>query len=169
MHGAFSYQLPEFISHTHDPEKYSKLSYGPILTGHIHNRSIYKNIIVPGSFDRLNHGDDGEDKGGYIITYDTNTHEYSFKFLINKNALEFYTFDIRDKTIEHIKKILNRYNKNKEVYIRFITFKNSKINESILELKKHYPNIHIAIKKEKQEEVKHNNNIKLTSYVINKE
>jgi hypothetical protein len=154
MHGAFSYQLPEFLDHTHDPELYTKLSYGPIITGHVHNRSFYKNIIIPGSFDSLSHSDDDEDKGGLYINYDTGTKKYKYMYLDNKFALKFFTFDVRDKTIDDVKKLLDKYKKFNKVNIRFLVGTNSKLNESLLELQLYYPNIDFLIKKEKQTENK---------------
>jgi hypothetical protein len=152
MHGAFSYQLPEFLDNTHDPKLYNTISYGPVITGHVHNRSVYKKILVPGSFDRLNHGDDNEPKGGVYIEYDNVKKKYTFKYLDNKFALEFYTFDVRDKTIEDIKKIFNKYKKTNTVNIRFLIGTNNKLSESILEFKKDYPNINVTVKKEKKED-----------------
>ena len=154
MHGAFSYQLPDFLDHTHDPELYTKLSYGPIITGHVHNRSFYKNIIIPGSFDSLSHSDDGETKGGLYITYDPDKKKYKYNYLDNKFALEFYTYDVRDKTMDEIKKLFNKHKKIKTVNLRFLIGTNNKLNESILEFKKDYPNINVSIKKEKKDESK---------------
>jgi len=152
MHGAFNYQLPEFLTNLHDPELYSGLAYGPIITGHIHNRSMYKNIIVPGSFERLSHSDDGEEKGGLLLNYNTENHKWNFKYLNNKHALEFYTFDVSGKEISYIKKLLDKYKKDKKVYIRFIVGENNLLRESILDLKKLYSNIILNIVKEKKEE-----------------
>jgi len=153
MHGAFSYQLPDFLDHTHDPKLYTKLAHGPIITGHVHIRSRYKNIIIPGSFDSLSHSDDNEKKGGLYIKYDEGNHKWDYKYLDNENALKFFTFDVRDKTIDDVKKILNKHKKYNRVFIRFLVGINNKLSESITEFAKDYVNIKVTVKKEKNDKV----------------
>ena len=152
MHGAFSYQMPEFLSHnTHDPEAYSKLAHGPVIAGHVHIRSKYRNVIIPGSFERLSHSDDDEKKGGLLIDYDTVSHKWDFKYLDNTHALEFFTFDVRDYTIEEVKKKLDKHKSNKVVHIRLLVGDNSKLKDAFLDLKRLYPNIVFSVKKEKKD------------------
>lgn len=154
MHGAFSYQLPDFLEHVHDPEKYIELSNGPIICGHVHNRSQYKSIIIPGSFDSLNHSDDDEDKGGLLMTYNLNKHKWAYKYLDNKSALKFKTIDIRNKTIGEVEKMINTFHKRSSgnrMFLRLYTGINDALNGNLIELKKIFPNLNISLKTEKHE------------------
>ena len=159
MHGAFSYQLPDFIEGLLNPDDYLKIVKGPIVIGHVHNRSMYKRIIVPGSFDALNHSDDDETKGGLLITYDNTTSEFNFKYLDNIYALKFKTINVVDKTYEELKKILSKF-KKEEVHIRLLVGDDDNMSKNLLELKNMYPNIHFIIeKKNKKKKIKLKKNV----------
>jgi len=100
MHGAFKYQLPMIeLESSHDEELYLNLVEHYISIGHIHTSSVFKRILAEGSFDRLVHGEE-EDKGGMLITISPN--DNSFKFLKNKHALTFKTFDYRGLTYDTV-------------------------------------------------------------------
>ena len=154
MHGAFRYQLPEMVEVCHNEDLYTELTYGgPIISGHIHTRSVFKNIIVPGSFDRLTFNDEGEDKGGFFITYDKKSHKFMFKFLDNKYAMFFKTLDVRNKTfkeiVEEIKKL-----KVKKGFIALLVDKESKLNENLHDIANMFPNLKFKIKVSKDKEKK---------------
>lgn len=59
MHGQFPYQLPPHVNvPTHDPDRYVSITRHYVFCGHVHIPSRYKNIIVPGSYDRLSHNEE---------------------------------------------------------------------------------------------------------------
>jgi len=145
MHGAFSFQLPDFLDNLLEPEDYLKIVKGPIIIGHVHNYSKYKRIVVPGSFDALTHADDNK-KGGIFLNLDLNTKEFTFEFLENKYKLRFKTIDVTNKDVKEVIKILNKINDDKLQYIRLLINKNSTIQDSLNELKSMYPNIKLSTK-----------------------
>lgn len=61
MHGMFGFQLPH-IPHLnkHKEERYLEITRLMIVCGHIHQPNQYERIYIPGSADRLCHGDEGE-------------------------------------------------------------------------------------------------------------
>jgi hypothetical protein len=61
MHGMFGFQLPE-IAHLdkHQEERYLNITNLTIVCGHVHQANHYDRIYIPGSPDRLCHGDEGE-------------------------------------------------------------------------------------------------------------
>lgn len=100
MHGQFHYQLPMVeLESSHDEELYLNLVEHYISIGHIHSSSVFKRILAQGSFDRLAHNEE-EDKGGMLITLSPNGD--SFKFLKNKHAKIFHTFDYRGNDYETV-------------------------------------------------------------------
>lgn len=68
MHGMFKFQLGSIpLNHkVHNEQDYLDLVKGVIAIGHIHKPSQYERIYVPGSFDRLAHGEE-EPKGAYFF------------------------------------------------------------------------------------------------------
>ena len=152
MHGGFKYQLPLLADHMHDENKFVNLTYGgPIISGHIHSRSMYKNIIIPGSFDRLTFSDENEDKGGLFITYDKENTKFTFKYLDNKFALRFTTFDLTKENLKSIVKKLKQI-KQKEAHIRFLVKKENNIIDSLIELESMFPEFKFTIKVIKDKE-----------------
>jgi len=149
MHGAFSYQLPDFIENTLDPEKFLSLTDGPIVVGHVHRHSKYKNIIVPGSFDALTHDDDyrREKKGGLLLNIKEDN-SYTFKFLQNKHALKFISINVKDKTIDKLTKELDKF-KNTTIRVRLLVDNDSQLTKNLEELKYKYPELNLVIKKAK--------------------
>ena len=151
MHGAFSYQLPDFIEHTLDPEKFMTLTDGPIIVGHVHKHSKYKQIVVPGSFDALTHEDDyrKEKKGAVLLTINRDN-KFSVKFLHNRYALKFITIPVEDRTIESITKELDKLNGTK-IRVRLSIDNDSQLTKNLQELRHKYPELHITIKKAKKD------------------
>lgn len=67
---------------------------GCIMSGHIHTRMCIKELFYyVGSYSCWKHGEE-EDKGFYLIEYDTNTRRAETKFVINKNRKRFITISI---------------------------------------------------------------------------
>lgn len=97
MHGAFDYQLPSHVNvPTHDPDRYASIARHYVLCGHVHKSSQYKNILVPGSFDRLAHGEE-EAKGSWVLDV---RHEGDDKivFVENETAKVYKTIDVSHMT-----------------------------------------------------------------------
>lgn len=61
MHGMFGFQLPE-IAHLdkHTEERYLELTRLAVVCGHVHQANQFDRIWIPGSYDRLCHGDEGK-------------------------------------------------------------------------------------------------------------
>ena len=150
MHGAFSYQLPDFLDHTLDPEKFLSLTDGPILVGHIHKHSIYKRIVVPGSFDALTHDDDyRKEKKGAVLLYLKDNNNFTVKFLQNRHALKFTTIDVVDDQLDKLAKKLDKY-RGKDIRIRLNVTNDSLLTKNLKELIQKYPELNITIKKGKK-------------------
>ena len=96
-HGYFKHMLPEALIAKGLPhgclevDKIQKYVKGCVLNGHVHISSIYQNVISIGSFDRLAHGEE-EPKGFYRI--DIDEAGYKFKFIENKDATKFITYNL---------------------------------------------------------------------------
>ena len=131
-HGYFKHMLPEALlikglpSGCMEVDKVSKFVKGCVLNGHVHQSSIYQNVISVGSFDRLAHGEE-EPKGFYRI--DINDGKYHFKFIENPDATKFVTFNLSScdpndalKKFEHEFRSFNdKLNKDEPVRIRIIS------------------------------------------------
>ena len=67
---------------------------GCIMSGHIHTMMNIKDVFYyVGSYSCWKHGEE-EDKGYYIVNYDTNTRKYTAEFKINKLRKRFITVSI---------------------------------------------------------------------------
>jgi hypothetical protein len=101
MHGAFTYQYPVVVVEpTHDEQTYLDLVKYFIFIGHVHQSSQYERILAAGSFDRLNHGDEGY-KGFYDVSVqEDGTHRITF--VINHHAKRYDTLDCRGADIKDI-------------------------------------------------------------------
>ena len=157
MHGGFKYQMPGIESNQfHDEDKYNELVNYLIISGHIHDTSVYDKILVPGSFERLTHADGLKSKGGYFISIDKNNSKVDIKFLENKNALPFITIDITDKDVKYTYNKLEQLKKKYSIaHIRFVNKKdNADKLMYINEIKKSYPNFKITVTSKIKEEDK---------------
>jgi hypothetical protein len=154
MHGAFKYQIPGIESESfHDENLYVNLANWTVNCGHVHDRSQYENILVPGSFDRLTFADEGQIKGGLLVTlYPDKTFDY--KILENTNALEFKTIEVGDDWVR-VEKELNKLNKkNKTIHVRLIS-DNIDIKNILFDLRLKYPNLKFSVSKTKRDKNKH--------------
>jgi hypothetical protein len=108
LHGQFHYQLPMVKTETsHTEEDFLSICDNYIHAGHIHIPSVYDRILIPGSFDRLKHGEE-EDKGGLVVDLYRDK-ENKFKFIKNEKAMIFKTLSVLDLDKETaIKFILER-------------------------------------------------------------
>jgi len=155
MHGAFKYQIPHIQSESfHDQDEYVKLARYTINCGHVHNRSQYENILVPGSFDRLTFADEGDIKGGLLV-YLNSDGTFDYKVLENTNALYFKTFDLDKTSWDAIEKELEKLNKKLDKgHIRFIVNDRSALSQNLIELKEKYPNLKFKVEKKSNQNLK---------------
>lgn len=93
MHGAFDYQLPSHVNvPTHDPDRYASIARHYVFCGHVHKSSQYKNILVPGSTDRLAHNEE-EPKGHWLLDVYENGDD-RIVFVENELAKVYKTIDV---------------------------------------------------------------------------
>ena len=116
----------------------------------VHKHSIYKRIIVPGSFDALTHDDDyRKEKKGGILIYLEDDNTFNVKFLLNRYALKFTTINVKDKDLDTLSKQLDKFRK-KDVRVRLVIDNDSQLTKNLKELIQKYPELHITIKKNKK-------------------
>lgn len=95
MHGQFKYQLPDHVhAPYHDPDFYADITRYAVYCGHVHKASQYRNIYVPGSFDRLTHNEE-EAKGHWIFDFETDATTRA-TFCENTNAMPYVSIDVSD-------------------------------------------------------------------------
>lgn len=118
LHGYCKHEIPKDVPiepfNLFDVEFLKDYVKGPILKGHIHIKSIYKNCINNGSFDRWTHGQE-EKKGFFLIDYDQIKEEHSYSFIENKDTAIFKTITLDSSNfLDHFKnevtKILSKVN-----------------------------------------------------------
>lgn len=95
-HGFFDFQLPPNTSETiaHDVDEHMKIVKGFVCIGHDHTHKLQKRVIVPGSFDRLAHGEEFK-KGAVICSYRP-FGENVFSFIKNEKAKIYKTITFKD-------------------------------------------------------------------------
>jgi DNA repair exonuclease SbcCD nuclease subunit len=101
MHGMFNFQLGRipYSVKVHDEDFYLSIVNDFIAIGHIHTHSVLNKIVAPGSFDRLNHGEE-EQKGG--VLFNVFPQHTQFQFIPNKHANVYKRIKItKDKTDWH--------------------------------------------------------------------
>ncbi|MBE0438169.1 MAG: metallophosphoesterase [Gammaproteobacteria bacterium] len=146
MHGAFSYQLPEFLSSsTHDPERYLSITRYFIYVGHIHKHTVNDRIIAAGSTDRLAHNEE-EDKG-YVETIVDPKGQHKITFIPNEMAIVYKTLACVDDNVEKTLKFLEKEIKKlpEHSYIRIKASADNPIlsSSSMETLKGLFPNVHL--------------------------
>lgn len=108
MHGAFKYQYPQVVVEpTHDEQTYLDMVKYYIFIGHVHQSSQYDRILAAGSFDRLNHGDEGH-KGFYDVSVREDGVS-RITFVINHHAKRYDTLDCRGADIKEINHIVQTH------------------------------------------------------------
>jgi hypothetical protein len=129
----------------HNEEDYIKITNYTINCGHVHIHSQFEKILVPGSFDRLNHADEDIKKGGLLVTLKGDT--FSYKFLENKHAMVFKTIEVNNQSMDELLRELEKISKsNTKAHVRLLN-KNEKNNLILYvnELNDKYPNLKITV------------------------
>lgn len=94
MHGMFHFQEPIRTVVSHDEIKYHEIVEHLIIIGHHHTHAKSGIIRVPGSIERLRHGEE-EDKGHLETLYSPTQGVLEEHFIVNKNADIFSTIDMQ--------------------------------------------------------------------------
>jgi len=141
MHGAFKYQLPEFIkASTHDAEEYLKIVREFIFIGHVHEHTRYKRIIAQGSFDRLAHGTEGPK--GHVRVHVSEQRKHVV-FVENKTAKIFKTIDCTtlnlEDTLQKVRDTLTINEPPPNSYIRILADIDNPILSNMSVLISQYP------------------------------
>lgn len=101
MHGMFHFQVPENL-HTrlplHDQTVYERIVKHLILIGHHHTHRTHGKVVVPGSFDRLAHGE--EVPKGFIHFTLYPKRSPTVRFIENTLAETYLSLDLGDTTAE---------------------------------------------------------------------
>ena len=139
MHGQFEFQLPEHVqAPKHDSHFYSSITRHYVFIGHVHIPIHRGNIIAPGSFDRLAHGEE-HPKGLWYLEIDPKNSD-RIDFIENKEAVRYISIDLSsldiDQAIEYIDSILKDVPSGS--HVRFIADKNDSIAGYIDSLKRKY-------------------------------
>jgi DNA repair exonuclease SbcCD nuclease subunit len=109
MHGMFEYQLPAHLTFTHHKsDRYLELVRGYIFIGHVHNTSTYERILVPGSFDRLCHGEE-ENKGHWRVKTDLTFTDDEIVFVVNKLACPYVEIDLLGLGVAEATKLIKKH------------------------------------------------------------
>lgn len=140
MHGQFPYQLPPHVQvPTHDPDRYVSITRHYVFCGHVHIPSQYKNIIVPGSYDRLTHNEEHA-KGHWRVLVNPKGDD-EVTFVENVGATIYRTVDCYglsvDEALEKIDKAVAELPDFS--HTRVDADREDPIAASMLELKRKYP------------------------------
>jgi len=147
MHGQFNYQLPMIsLESSHDEDNYLDITNYYISIGHIHKHSVNGRILAQGSFDRLSHGEE-EPKGAMWIHINKLTNHMEFRFIENKYAVLYKTFNYETVNDTEIKKMMDRDISKlpHDTHVRLMINKDSLINKNKKEIKSLYPYLNITI------------------------
>lgn len=100
MHGMFPHQIPEHVNApVHDHDFYQKITEYNIFCGHVHKFSQLGKLVVPGSHNRLAHGE--EDPKGHIRFSYTKKNR-NITFVENKAAMVYKTIDVTGLDIDAV-------------------------------------------------------------------
>lgn len=99
MHGLFEFQLPSHVvdESVHLSHRYLSIVRKTIYIGHHHTHRVFDRIVVPGSFDRLAHGNE-EAKGMIYAKYYKNSTDIQFHE--NQGAKVYKSLRLHDKTLD---------------------------------------------------------------------
>ena len=155
-HGFFDFQLPELaLSSTdhHLSEAYSKIVKYAIFNGHDHTPKHSLNIWVPGSLDRLRHGEE-EDKG--MLFFETMGDGIDVKFIKNYGAMKFITlrFDNNETVEDVIEYIDAKVNNDPMAFVRIVAPRESLTFHIGEQLEKVYPRYRITFEEPDREKEK---------------
>lgn len=154
-HGYYTHLLPTGLTkvphNTLDYDRLEPILNGACCNGHVHIANVYKRVFNCGSFERMQHGDEG-DKGYFSLHYNTKTHKLNYEFVVNKNTTPFITVDLNQvnnvedalklisNTLNHIRK--QRNDDNLVIHLRLAG--NSEFVAAYV--RENFPNVILATK-----------------------
>jgi len=140
MHGQFPYQLPAHVkAPTHVPERYQSITNYLCFCGHVHTHSVLGNIVVPGSFDRLVHGEEGPK--GFVEWTVRSKDNWDVSFVENKGAKRYVNIDVKGQSHEEMLLTIDARIAElpDESHIRLETFKSDPIAAVLQTVRVNYP------------------------------
>lgn len=157
LHGTFKFSAftsQQSMSEKHistapifDEKVFMEICKGPVLAGHIHVGQNYKNkIYYAGSFSRTSHGEE-QPKGFLLSMYNKDSGRFSVKFIENKAAPTYNTFDMGDieddKLLDRISELRSKYDN--------VRIKNVAKTDLLKQLDTKNMNLDVMVKKDKEE------------------
>lgn len=150
MHGMFEFQIPKVNIPTFTANDWCEIVNYNILIGHDHNHKTFRNIIVPGSHNRLSMNE--EANKGYVIS-DIFNGEVTNTFIINPFAKRYDTLDLTGLPVHDalsiVKEKLTEL-KEAESKLRLRIDEESTIQSAINEFKQKYTLVTIVYEKTKR-------------------
>ena len=153
-HGYFAHLLPPNMPHapknTYTAKEFERLVSGPVLNGHVHTASVYRNVINGGSFDRSCHGEE-EAKGFFVIDWQPGDGKHTYQFIRNTNATRFLTWDFSavDTTEAGIHLLFEKLaplaaSPDRPVFLRILT-DNLELKHALREAVRQHPDVTLTV------------------------
>ena len=150
MHGFFDFQVPPVArgnTDHHIADDYCDIVKHLIFIGHHHTHNSYRHIYVPGSTDRLRHGEE-EAKG--ILHFRVTDEHKEVRFIENKGAMKYCTFEMENETAEEAYQIItNKIGNDKQAFVRIRAPRESPAFHIGKELNNVLPNYRITFEEPK--------------------
>lgn len=125
MHGIFDHQLPpHVVANIHDFEFYNGIVRHNVYCGHVHQFSERGKVLVPGSLERLTHGDEGA-KGH--VRFEIVDGVISNKFVVNELTQIYKKIELKNED----------YETDEELYRAIVAIAEALINDNSLVLGSH--------------------------------
>lgn len=147
MHGMFEFQVPSVMLGklpAHDQTVYETIVDQLIIIGHDHKHKRNGKVVVPGSFDRLAHGE--EDPKGYI-SFELKPNGNKVTFYENKGAAIYQTIDLTNYTdlyeaLQYIEDTLSQLPRRANVRFKYI--RGHAVGEYLAEIRKKYSEVRFS-------------------------
>ena len=144
MHGMFEFQVPEHLRNSlplHNQAAYEEFVEQLIVIGHDHRHKRNGKVVVPGSFDRIAHGE--EDPKGYIIFKLKPKGKPDVIFVENKEAETYRSIDLTDIDLESSLEIIDTIVSSLPINakVRLIYRSNSPLSTHLQDLSKKYASV----------------------------
>lgn len=157
LHGTFkfvAFSSQQSLSEKHistapifDEKQFIDMCHGPILAGHIHVPQNYKNrIYYGGSYTRTSYGEE-QPKGFLLSLYNKDENKFMVKFIENKLAPTYNTFDLsnikEENLLDHISELRYKYDN--------VRIKNVPKTNLLKQIDTKNMNLDVMVKKDKTE------------------
>lgn len=144
-HGMFTHHLEDagYLVEAHDSDFYNSITDIVILNGHVHKPSLWESILTGGSCDRLRQGEN-HPKGIHLVTIDKQDKSFTAKFIENKDAAIFNSYDIMeenpDVAVMRLQEPLAALRAS-DIYVRLFYRSGVSIRPIESKLREQFPNI----------------------------